>query len=105
MLYFSSIVLLAQYQYFFCLMVRPPPRSTRTYTLVPYTTLFRSVRRKAARVGAARRTAVRVARMAARGGPAAVRADRAAALPPLPRAAARRAAPPDRKSTRLNSSH
>src|SRR3546814_12225571 len=25
-------------------MIRPPPRSTRTYTLVPYTTLFRSQR-------------------------------------------------------------
>src|SRR3546814_8503768 len=25
-----------------CLMIRPPPRSTRTYTLFPYTTLFRS---------------------------------------------------------------
>src|SRR3546814_11633188 len=25
-------------------MIRPPPRSTSTYTLVPYTTLFRSVR-------------------------------------------------------------
>src|SRR3546814_13853575 len=24
-------------------MIRRPPRSTRTYTLVPYTTLFRSV--------------------------------------------------------------
>src|SRR3546814_20228560 len=24
-------------------MIRPPPRSTRTYTLVPYPTLFRSV--------------------------------------------------------------
>src|SRR3546814_18912527 len=24
-------------------MIRPPPRSTRTHTLVPYTTLFRSV--------------------------------------------------------------
>src|SRR3546814_17847309 len=24
-------------------MIRPPPRSTRTYTLFPYTTLFRSV--------------------------------------------------------------
>src|SRR3546814_12758671 len=28
--------------YFFCLMVRRPPRSTRTDTLFPYTTLFRS---------------------------------------------------------------
>src|SRR3546814_3947460 len=28
--------------YFFFLMIRRPPRSTRTDTLVPYTTLFRS---------------------------------------------------------------
>src|SRR3546814_5442509 len=28
---------------FFCLMIRRPPRSTRTDTLVPYTTLVRSV--------------------------------------------------------------
>src|SRR3546814_7348382 len=27
----------------FCLMIRRPPRSTRTDTLFPYTTLFRSV--------------------------------------------------------------
>src|SRR3546814_18618555 len=32
---------------FFFLMIRRPPRSTRTDTLFPYTTLFRSVRRKA----------------------------------------------------------
>src|SRR3546814_20943059 len=30
---------------FFCLMIRRPPRSTRTDTLFPYTTLFRSQRR------------------------------------------------------------
>src|SRR3546814_20701874 len=30
--------------FFFFLMIRRPPRSTRTDTLVPYTTLFRSVR-------------------------------------------------------------
>src|SRR3546814_3519557 len=29
---------------FFVLMIRRPPRSTRTYTLFPYTALFRSVR-------------------------------------------------------------
>src|SRR3546814_15621037 len=29
---------------FFCLMIRRPPRSTRTDTLFPYTTLFRSRR-------------------------------------------------------------
>src|SRR3546814_9809283 len=28
--------------FFFFLMIRPPPRSTRTDTLFPYTTLFRS---------------------------------------------------------------
>src|SRR3546814_3141038 len=28
-------------------MIRPPPRSTRTDTLFPYTTLFRSARRSA----------------------------------------------------------
>src|SRR3546814_8412335 len=28
----------------FCLMIRRPPRSTRTDTLFPYTTLFRSIR-------------------------------------------------------------
>src|SRR3546814_6191264 len=28
---------------FFCLMIRRPPRSTRTDTLSPYTTLFRSL--------------------------------------------------------------
>src|SRR3546814_14320229 len=33
--------------YFFFLMIRRPPRSTRTDTLFPYTTLFRSVRQKA----------------------------------------------------------
>src|SRR3546814_11642437 len=31
---------------FFFLMIRRPPRSTRTDTLFPYTTLFRSLRRR-----------------------------------------------------------
>src|SRR3546814_14185252 len=31
---------------FFFLMIRRPPRSTRTYTLFPYTTLFRSSRHR-----------------------------------------------------------
>src|SRR3546814_13979757 len=34
---------------FFFLMIRRPPRSTRTDTLFPYTTLFRSVARQPAR--------------------------------------------------------
>src|SRR3546814_3236509 len=32
------------YLFFFFLMIRRPPRSTRTDTLFPYTTLFRSAR-------------------------------------------------------------
>src|SRR3546814_11762952 len=32
------------YIFSFCLMIRRPPRSTRTDTLFPYTTLFRSAR-------------------------------------------------------------
>src|SRR3546814_7273634 len=39
---------------FFCLMIRRPPRSTRTDTLFPYTTLFRSIPRDSA-LAAARR--------------------------------------------------
>src|SRR3546814_8221591 len=35
--------MICAYQYLlFCLMIRRPPRSTRTDTLFPYTTLFRS---------------------------------------------------------------
>src|SRR3546814_18791764 len=37
--------------FFFFLMIRRPPRSTRTDTLFPYTTLFRSYRRAADRAG------------------------------------------------------
>src|SRR3546814_19199565 len=39
MTYHSSIV----FSFFFFLMIRRPPRSTRTDTLFPYTTLFRSI--------------------------------------------------------------
>src|SRR3546814_11840802 len=35
--------------FFFFLMIRRPPRSTRTDTLFPYTTLFRSIRPERAR--------------------------------------------------------
>src|SRR3546814_7127382 len=36
------MLLLVEVTLFFCLMIRRPPRSTRTDTLFPYTTLFRS---------------------------------------------------------------
>src|SRR3546814_13981156 len=38
-----------RYAYVFFLMIRRPPKSTRTDTLFPYTTLFRSRRRRARR--------------------------------------------------------
>src|SRR3546814_13284895 len=38
--------------FFFLLMIRRPPRSTRTDTLVPYTTLFRSAGSAADRAAA-----------------------------------------------------
>src|SRR3546814_21116123 len=42
-MFLCSIVLhISLYLFFFFLMIRRPPRSTRTDTLFPYTTLFRS---------------------------------------------------------------
>src|SRR3712207_8764030 len=79
---------------FFFLMIRRPPRST----LFPYTTLFRS------------RRSVRPARRRARRRP--VPADPRGAVHPAARAGRTRGrggglagGGPDRKSTRLNSSH
>src|SRR3546814_15939261 len=37
------VVIIIRVLYFFLLMIRRPPRSTRTDTLFPYTTLFRSL--------------------------------------------------------------
>src|SRR3546814_14977806 len=76
----------------FFLMIRRPPRSTRTDTLFPYTTLFRSTGR--------RNPALRAAAPArARSHPADAHADWHG-VPEFPAVSA-----PDRKSTRLNSSH
>src|SRR3546814_12608250 len=82
---------------FFFLMIRRPPRSTRTDTLFPYTTLFRSPYRRAARraggrplrgcLGAAASGAAGWSHRRRRMG---LSAD---------------GQPEDRKSTRLNSSH
>src|SRR3546814_1058081 len=41
-LYLMSVALLGCSVLIFCVMIRRPPRSTRTDTLCPYTTLFRS---------------------------------------------------------------
>src|SRR3546814_4155768 len=41
-MYYLHVLLLLCFFCFFFLMIRRPPRSTRTDTLFPYTTLFRS---------------------------------------------------------------
>src|SRR3546814_14774973 len=101
-------------------MIRRPPRSTRTDTLFPYTTLFRSfqarghdpqLRRHAPRTFRARRLGPR-----APGSARAVRMARSALAPDynksrqvdlntLTPAEVASWKPGDRKSTRLNSSH
>src|SRR3546814_4405078 len=43
-MYYRYIALSLHTSSVFCLMIRRPPRSTRTDTLFPYTTLFRSER-------------------------------------------------------------
>src|SRR3546814_14698233 len=110
---------------FFFLMIRRPPRSTRTDTLFPYTTLFRSEggavraarplrrRRRAPEGGGTSLSLLRDAGGAeseAQGG-----ADRRTAADLRPRrprplrgragAPRGRGPPADRKSTRLNTSH
>src|SRR3546814_17939400 len=98
---------------FFCLMMRRPPRSTRTYTLFPYTTLFRSVdsrRGIAARLsalgrlvgGLIRRGGLLHGRRAGRGaGPGPLLLHRSHTRGEAKQGEQRG----DRKSTRLNSSH
>src|SRR3546814_14987017 len=93
---------------FFFLMIRRPPRATRTDTLFPYTTLFRSGQVDPDRdrllageqdLGRRARVRHRPAR-APRPGDAPDRAGAAGTELQHVREAAR-----DRKSTRLNSSH
>src|SRR3546814_19092399 len=47
----SNGVCLSNVVFFFFLMIRRPPRSTRTDTLFPYTTLFRSIAVHGGKVG------------------------------------------------------
>src|SRR3546814_19811378 len=82
---------------FFFLIIRRPPRSTRTDTLFPYTTLFRS----GVLMEPGARDAARLVRR--RAGDRGVRRQGAARRDGRRVAAVRRE--PDRKSTRLNSSH
>src|SRR3546814_10959171 len=78
---------------FFFLMIRRPPRSTRTDTLFPYTTLFRSVAKELKRRGATKEDPATVA--------LGISVDEIQRAKP----GIDPGNPEDRKSTRLNSSH
>src|SRR3546814_7623345 len=101
-------------------MIRRPPRSTRTDTLFPYTTLFRSIRNARLAIGAGVIEELHKHDVAVfRAGPGtferrfdglAIGLDHVADLPFLPafhrfRNDFRMRQQIDRKSTRLNSSH
>src|SRR3546814_12555280 len=101
-------------------MIRRPPRSTRTYTLFPYTTLFRSFSYPFLGPQLVRRGQIDQATPRAHGERPLMLADRRVAVGHLALGPAtellderidhgRRVeagrAEPDRKSTRLNSSH
>src|SRR3546814_15494766 len=91
--------------FFFFLLIRRPPRSTRTDPLFPYTTLFRSCRRR--EVNGARRDRAAPQRVRGRS----PRPDAGSLMIAQPSAAELVQAvigwlsEKDRKSTRLNSSH
>src|SRR3546814_7122153 len=107
------------YVVFFLLMIRRPPRSTRTDTLFPYTTLFRS--RVAARCGgdrerrarAGRRSAQAAAGRGAGGAVAGVAGDlrrgdaaaREAGRPALPAAGDDQRVPRDRRPGQIGRAH
>src|SRR3546814_18027695 len=85
---------------YFFLMIRRPPRSTRTDTLFPYTTLVRSQAERAVGRETVERAVDPLLRHMQR------RADRMAERQPGVDDARHALLPPgDRKSTRLNSSH
>src|SRR3546814_11052780 len=87
---------------FFFLMIRRPPRSTRTDTLFPYTTLFRSVRGQHLEIERARaRPGRELAPVIQRVGEFRIEPADAQELALAEIAADLQ----DRKSTRLNSSH
>src|SRR3546814_19663565 len=97
-----SMTLIVSLVFFLFLMIRRPPRSTRTDTLFPYTTLFRSLDDDAELGFQARCVAVAVVAFGQRlrFQPPRQAIVRLAADPRVERVVRR-----DRKSTRLNSSH
>src|SRR3546814_16091934 len=97
-------VIFVSFVFVFFLMIRRPPRSTRTDTLLPYTTLFRSVKADAYGLGMA---AVAPALWTAgcRDYFVATIDDGLELRSLLPEAEIHVLGGVDRKSTRLNSSH
>src|SRR3546814_19253760 len=97
--YYECFVLYLVHQcfcrFFFFLMIRRPPRSTRTDTLFPYTTLFRSSRDELVHDMGFSADRVRVVHPGVD----------AAFSPGGERSATPLVLGVDRKSTRLNSSH
>src|SRR3546814_18393764 len=92
---------------FFVLMIRRPPRSTRTDTLFPYTTLFRSpvgIVQHDAEIADAPDAGFRTYRRLARLDPR-IAEDALLALAGFPVVIDFLVGAADRKSTRLNSSH
>src|SRR3546814_19935557 len=90
------------------LMIRRPPRSTRTDTLFPYTTLFRSPRLHIQRVHAHRAVDIVITFGQGLDVGRVVRADtdtQKVPYPTLPGSLQGSIQGADRKSTRLNSSH
>src|SRR3546814_13646489 len=93
---FRFCLLITRFSFIFCLMIRSPPRSTRTDTLFPYTTPFRpskpAANPKAATKPAAKKAATKepAAKPAAKPAtkaaakPAAKKAPKAAAIPEEP---------------------
>src|SRR3546814_19292989 len=97
----SCVILMLCLFCFFFLMIRRPPRSTRTDTLLPYTTLFRSWRSGV--IGASVVTVVIVCSSSLKELHDLLTvglAQRPCILRPISPCIH-----PDRKSTRLNSSH
>src|SRR3546814_17432138 len=103
---------------FFFLMIRRPPSATRTDTLFPYTTLFRSqgggmnAMKHSKPIRRPQLLATALATLLAPLPAWAQHADHMPPPPPVPQEAqsdkpeeVKQEAPEDRKSTRLNSSH
>src|SRR3546814_12790400 len=100
---FESSAVVTTLPSFFFFLIRRPPRSTRTYTLFPYTTLFRSPASEAEGRGFESLRAHQLSFPSARATAPQPESDIFEPVTGTVRFSP--AQPGDRKSTRLNSSH